>query len=153
MIHIPQLVLGIAFGWGAVMAWAAVRNQLEGGTWLIFAATVCWAIVYDTIYALQDRDDDRRIGVKSSAILFGSYTWLGVGIASVLMLVCLGAAGWVLQLEPIFYVVLILTGGFLTQQIYRLRQGVSPTESFSLFKQHVWIGLAILGGSLMGCFS
>jgi len=153
VIHIPQLVLGIAFGWGAVMAWAAVRHQLESATWLVFAATVCWAMAYDTIYALQDRDDDIRIGVKSSAILFGSYTWLGVGIASTLMLVCLGAAGWILKLAPIFYVVLILTGGFLIQQIVRLRKEVSPTESFALFKQHVWVGLAILGGIWLGCVS
>ena len=153
VIHIPQLVLGIAFGWGAVMAWAAVRNQLEAGTWLVFAATICWAIAYDTIYALQDQDDDRRIGVKSSAILFGSYTWLGVAIASALMLGCLGSAGWLLGLNSIFYVVLILTGGFLTQQIVRLRQGVSPAEAFSLFKQHVWVGFAILGGGLLGCLS
>jgi len=153
VIHIPQLVLGIAFGWGAVMAWAAVRHQLESATWLVFAATVCWAMAYDTIYALQDRDDDIRIGVKSSAILFGSYTWLGVGIASTLMLVCLGAAGWILKLAPIFYVVLILTGGFLIHQIVRLRKEVSPTESFALFKQHVWVGLAILGGIWLGCVS
>ena len=78
-LHIPQLILGVAFGWGGVMAWAAVRNELETGTWLLFAATICWAIVYDTIYAIQDREDDLKIGVKSSAILFGSYTWLGVG--------------------------------------------------------------------------
>ena len=153
VIHIPQLVLGIAFGWGAVMAWAAVRHQLESATWLVFAATVCWAMAYDTIYALQDRDDDRQIGVKSSAILFGSYTWLGVGIAFALMLVCLGAAGWILKLAPIFYIVLLLTGGFLTYQIVRLRRDVSPTESFSLFKQHVWVGLAILGGIWLGSVS
>ena len=93
ILHIPQLILGVAFGWGGVMAWAAVRNELETGTWLLFAATVCWAIVYDTIYAIQDREDDRKIGVKSSAILFGSYTWLGVGLAGFFMLSFL-VASW-----------------------------------------------------------
>lgn len=151
VIHIPQVVLGIAFGWGAVMAWAAVRHQLESATWLVFAATVCWAIAYDTIYALQDRDDDMRVGVKSSAIFFGTYTWLGVGTASALMLGCLGGAGWILKLAPIYYVILIFTGGFFTYQIFRLRRDVSPTESFSLFKQHVWVGLVILGGIWLGC--
>jgi len=76
-----------------------------------------------------------------------------VGIAFALMLVCLGAAGWILKLAPIFYVVLILTGGFLIHQIVRLRKKVSPTESFALFKQHVWVGLAILGGIWLGCVS
>ena len=119
-------MLGLAFGWGAVMAWAAVRNELETPMWLLFAATVFWAIAYDTIYALQDREDDRLIGVKSSAILFGSYTWLGVGIASAMMLVCLGLAGWLVGLGSIFYGVLAGTGGFLTQQVFRLRNEVSP---------------------------
>ena len=150
VIHIPQLMLGIAFGWGAVMAWAAVRHQLESATWLIFVATVCWAIAYDTIYALQDRDDDIRVGVKSSAILFGSYTWLGVSIASALMLGCLAAAGWNLDVSPIFYLVLIFTGAFFAHQAIRLRREVSPTESFSMFKQHVWVGLAVLVGSWLG---
>lgn len=151
LVQIPQLVLGIAFGWGAVMAWAAVRNQLEGATWLIFVATVCWAIAYDTIYALQDRDDDRRIGVKSSAILFGSNIWLGVGLASGLMLVCLAAAGWVVGLGPGFYGVLAATGGFFSQQIYRLHDDhISTAESFAMFKQHVWVGLALLGGMGLG---
>ena len=150
VIHIPQLVLGIAFGWGTVMAWAAARDQLEASTWLVFAATICWAIAYDTIYALQDRDDDIRVGVKSSAILFGPYTWLGVGIASALMLGCLAAAGWILKLSPIYYVILIITGGFFAHQTLRLRREVSPTESFAMFKQHVWVGLAILVGSWLG---
>ena len=151
VLHIPQLVLGIAFGWGAVMAWAAARHQLESATWLVFAATVCWAVAYDTIYALQDQEDDRRIGVKSSAILFGTYTWLGVGSASALTVICLGVAGWVLQLQPIFYVILLFTGGFLFHQAVRLRTPITPAESFALFKQHVWVGLVILGGMCLGC--
>ena len=150
VIHIPQFMLGMAFGWGGVMAWAAVRDQLETATWLIFAATICWAMAYDTIYALQDREDDRRIGVKSSALFFGSYTWIGVGIASILMLSFLGVAGCLLEVTPIFYVGLILAGGMLTHQTFRLRLEVTPTESFALFKQHIWIGLMILVGSWLG---
>ena len=150
LIHVPQFILGVAFGWGTVMAWAAVRNQLEIPMWLIFASTIFWAIAYDTIYALQDREDDRRIGVKSSAILFGAYTWLGVGIASMLMLACLGIAGWLVGLGIIFYGVLAATGGFMIQQVLRLRKHVEPPESFSMFKQHVWIGAAILGGIFLG---
>jgi 4-hydroxybenzoate polyprenyltransferase len=88
-ISIPQLILGLAFGWGGVMAWAAVRDQLDLSTWVLYAATVCWAVVYDTIYAIQDKEDDLRIGVRSSAIFFGSSIWLGVGIAGLCMLVCL----------------------------------------------------------------
>ena len=79
VIHIPQAMLGIAFGWGTIMAWTASRGDIEAPAWCLFAATICWAIGYDTIYALQDREDDRRIGVKSSALLFGSSTWIAVG--------------------------------------------------------------------------
>ena len=68
------------------MAWTASRGTIESAAWLTFAATVCWAMAYDTIYALQDRDDDRRVGVKSSALYFGSRTWLAVGIAGTMML-------------------------------------------------------------------
>ena len=67
IIQLPQAVLGIAFGWGVVMAWAAVRDSLDNQVWLLYASTVCWAVAYDTIYALQDRADDARIGVKSSS--------------------------------------------------------------------------------------
>ncbi|MDH4099860.1 MAG: UbiA family prenyltransferase, partial [Nitrospirota bacterium] len=70
-IQIPQAVMGIAFGWGSVIAWAAVRGTVEIQAFLIFFATALWATAYDTLYALQDIDDDRKIGVKSSAIFFG----------------------------------------------------------------------------------
>ncbi|MDH4188008.1 MAG: 4-hydroxybenzoate octaprenyltransferase, partial [Nitrospira sp.] len=79
VIHVPQAMLGIAFGWGAIMAWAASRGTVEAPAWCIFAATICWAIGYDTIYALQDRDDDRLAGIRSSALFFGPSTWLAVG--------------------------------------------------------------------------
>ncbi|HVG02276.1 MAG TPA: 4-hydroxybenzoate octaprenyltransferase, partial [Nitrospira sp.] len=78
-IHIPQAVLGIAFGWGTIMAWTAARGTIDQPAWWLFGATVCWAVAYDTIYALQDRDDDRRIGVKSSALLFGDGVPAAVG--------------------------------------------------------------------------
>ena len=148
--HLPQLVLGIAFGWGVVMAWVTIRNQMELPMWLLFAATVCWATAYDTIYALQDRVDDLRIGVRSSAILFGSYTWLGVGVASGGMMVCLGLTGWQMELGLVFFGVLMATSGFLSQQVLKLRHEVSPAQSFSMFKQHVWVGVAILMGIGLG---
>ena len=68
VIHLPQAILGIAFGWGTIMAWTASRDTIDAQAWLVFAATICWAIGYDTIYALQDLEDDRRIGVKSSPL-------------------------------------------------------------------------------------
>ncbi len=149
-LHIPQLMLGIAFGWGGVMAWAAVRDQLEPTTWLLFAATVCWAIVYDTIYAIQDKDDDLKIGVKSSAILFGSYTWLCVGLTAALMLFFLSLAGEINQLGAAYFVGLALAATIIGYQVILLRSDVSTEMAFKLFKQHCWIGLIVLAGISLG---
>lgn len=149
-LHIPQLMLGVAFGWGGVMAWAAVRNQLETTTWLLFAATVCWAIVYDTIYAIQDKNDDMKIGVKSSAILFGSYTWLCVGLTASLMLFFLSLAGEINQLGPAYFVALGLATILMGYQVVVLRSDVSPELAFKLFKQHCWIGLIVFAGIFLG---
>lgn len=150
VMHIPQFILGLAFGWGTLMAWTAVRNQFDSPMWFLFAATVFWAIAYDTIYAMQDREDDLRNGVKSSALLFGSWTWLGVGISSLMMLVCLGIAGWKVGLGAVFYGALAATGGFLGQQVWKLRVGTNPTQSFAMFRQHVWVGLGLLAGMWLG---
>jgi len=149
-IHIPQLMLGLAFGWGGVMAWAAVRNKLELSTLALFAATVCWAMVYDTIYAIQDKEDDLRIGVKSSAILFGSFTWLGVGLAGFFMLGCLSMVGKINHLGFEYSLALMGVAIILGYQVILLRSKISGEQAFALFKQHSWIGVLILGGILMG---
>jgi len=148
--HLPQFFLGLAFGWGAVMAWAASRNQLDLSSWLLFAATICWALAYDTIYALQDRDDDIQVGVKSSAILFGSRVWLAVGVIEIAMIVFLATAGWLEHLNLAFYGGLAGLAGFLSQQVWRLRSKVSPSAAFAMFKQHVGVGLVILVGIWLG---
>jgi 4-hydroxybenzoate polyprenyltransferase len=150
IIHIPQLMLGLAFGWGGVMAWAAVRNELELSTWGLFAATVSWAVVYDTIYAIQDKEDDLRIGVNSSAILFGSFTWLGVGLAGLFMLWCLSMVANINQLGFEFSLALMAVAVILGYQIILLRSEISGAQAFSLFKQHSWVGVLILGGIWMG---
>ena len=149
-IHVPQFVLGLAFGWGGVLAWAAVRNELDLSTWVLFAATVCWAVVYDTIYAIQDKDDDQRIGVKSTAILFGSFTWLGVGIAALFMLGCLALVARINHLGVEYSFTLVGVAVILGYQVLLLRSKISGEKALSLFKQHIWIGVLILGGILMG---
>ena len=149
-VQIPQAVLGIAFGWGAVMAWAAVRNHLDFPVWFLYAGTICWALGYDTIYALQDRDDDARIGVKSSAIYFGPRTWLAVACFFAGTLAMIGATGWLTGLGPAFYVMLTGAAWTMSRQVRLLRGPVSQPIAFALFKQHVWIGMAILVGIWAG---
>jgi 4-hydroxybenzoate polyprenyltransferase len=150
IIQLPQAVLGVAFGWGALMAWAAVRNGLEGPAWLLYGSTVCWAIAYDTIYALQDREDDARLGVKSAAILFGDRTWLAVGLALGGMVLLLGLAGWLMDVGAAFYGILAAVCCFFSQQVLRLRSPVSQVLAFAMFKQHIWAGTAILAGIWLG---
>ena len=149
-IHVPQAVLGIAFGWGTIMAWAAVQGNLAGPVWLVFFATAMWAIAYDTIYALQDREDDRRIGVKSAALFFGSSTWMAVVTALGAMLLLLGAAGWMTWIGWIYYTVLLGVALFFAVQVQQLRRPISPPQAFAMFRAHMWAGAAILAGLLAG---
>ncbi len=149
-IHIPQAMLGIAFGWGTIMAWAAVRGQLETSAWYLFGATTAWAIAYDTIYAIQDQEDDRRIGVKSAALYFGASVHHGVGLAFSIMLACLTAAGWFAQLRWPYYAALLGVSLFFILQVMRLRRPMAPTHAFAMFRAHVWAGAAILLGLLVG---
>jgi len=150
VLHIPQAVLGIAFGWGAIMAWAAARGTIETPAWLIFSATVAWAIAYDTIYALQDQDDDRRIGVKSAALFFGSSTWLAVSVALGIMLLLLGALGRLTDIGAGYYLALCGAGLLFASHIYRLRGSMSPSDAGLMFQSHVWAGLIILAGLIAG---
>jgi 4-hydroxybenzoate polyprenyltransferase len=150
VIHIPQAMLGLAFGWGTIMAWSAAQGTVTAPAWCTFAATLCWAIGYDTIYALQDQDDDRRIGVKSSAIFFDSLTWLAVGVVLGGMLLLLCLAGWLTQIGWFYYLVLIAIGLFCVWQVRQLRYSISDSTALSMFQQHVWVGIAVLGGLLGG---
>ena len=146
VLPIPQAVLGMAFGWGAIMAWAAIRNEIGGPAVAIFIATICWAIGYDTIYALQDRDDDSRVGIRSSALFFGRQVWLVVFLVLMAMAVVLALLGVALKLALPFYVALFAAVLWFGYQARRVEQGVSRREACALFTQHVWIGALILAG-------
>ena len=150
VISLPQAMLGIAFGWGAIMAWAAQTGRIDLPAWLLYGATVCWAIGYDTIYALQDREDDARIGVKSSALLFGDSAWLAVAVCFALMLALLGAAGWMARLGIVYYAMLAGVAVFVMRQALIIRKPVPPSQAFRLFKQHVWVGAGILAAIWFG---
>ena len=149
-IHIPQAMLGLAFGWGTVMAWAAVQGQLAAPVWCLFGATVAWALAYDTIYAIQDREDDQRIGVKSAALFFGSSLRHAVGAAFGIMLLLLGTAGWLAQIGWAYYGTLLVVGMFFAVQVGQLRRSIDPPQAFDMFRAHAWVGVAILAGLVAG---
>lgn len=145
-IHIPQAILGIAFGWGAIMAWTAVRNSIGPPPFIILAANIFWATSYDTIYALMDKEDDIRVGVKSTAILFGQATWMILAILFFLFIFALTILGVTLSFGGIFYSSLIIVTVLLIRQVIIIRDGVDRDAAFSIFKSHAWIGAIILAG-------
>jgi len=150
VLSMPQVVLGMAFGWGAIMAWSAVRNEIGWPAVGILIATICWAIGYDTIYALQDKDDDVRAGVRSTAILFGSWVWLAVLLFLIAMALILALVGIATGLAFPFYFTLAGAGAWFGYQVWQIKRGVSRAQAFALFKQHVWIGALILLGIWTG---
>ncbi len=146
--HLPQLVLGLAFSWSIPMAWVAVANELTPTTWLLFGANVLWTVAYDTYYAMVDRDDDLRIGVKSTAILFGRHDLRIIALLQVATLALLVWVGWLQQLAWPFYVSLLGAALLFVQQ--RLRAGQRQREAcFQAFLANNRVGGVIFAGILL----
>ena len=143
--HLPQVVLGAAFGWSIPMAFAAVSESVPLSCWLMFFANILWAVAYDTLYAMVDRDDDVKIGIKSTAILFGRHDKLIVGILQVLVLVLMAAVGWLNGLGWPFYASIAVAGAlFIWQQkmiVHRDRDAC-----FKAFLNNNYVGLALFVG-------
>jgi 4-hydroxybenzoate polyprenyltransferase len=142
----PQFVMGVAFGWGVPMAWSAVRSHLDPTAWLLFAATVCWAAAYDTIYALMDMADDARLGVHSTARLFGRWSWLAIIGLELAMLTLLTWVGRRAELHLLYFATLAVVGLLFLYQLSRVRMQPDPETAFRLFRAHVGVGLVILLG-------
>ena len=145
--HFPQVVLGLAFGWGIPMAFAAENGLVAPVAWLILLINVIWSVIYDTLYAMVDRDDDVSIGLKSTAILFGSYDLLILRLLKLTMIVLLLVLGLILNLAwPWFAGVMIVTGLFAWQQYIVRTRGRGAC--FKAFLNNTWVGVAILAGLL-----
>lgn len=144
--YLPQIILGVAFSWGVVMAWTAVRNELAWTPFLILLANLFWATGYDTVYALMDRDDDLRIGVKSTAVLFGAQSWMAVSLFYALVIFFLTVVGKQLGMDTVYYLALGAAALLFSIQTIQLRKLPERPALFNLFRSHVWIGLIILVG-------
>ncbi len=143
--HLPQIVLGAAFSWAIPMAFAAQRGTLGAEVWLLFTAAILWIVVYDTFYAMVDRDDDLRIGVKSTAILFGEQDRLIIGILQALTLYAMLMVGSRFELGPWYYVGLGVAGLLFIYQQYLVRFRAREA-CFKAFMNNNWVGLAIFAG-------
>ncbi|GHE97007.1 4-hydroxybenzoate octaprenyltransferase [Thalassotalea profundi] len=143
--HLPQVVLGAAFSWGMIMAFAEGQGEIPIEAWLLFVANLLWTVAYDTIYAMVDRDDDVNIGVKSTAILFGQHDKRIVGLLQLFTLALLltvgdlMAFGWPFQLS-----VVIAAGFFCYQQMLIVNR--QREACFRAFLNNHWVGLVIFLG-------
>ncbi|GAA3610190.1 4-hydroxybenzoate octaprenyltransferase [Gibbsiella greigii] len=143
--HLPQVVLGAAFGWSIPMAYAAVSEALPLSCWLLLLANICWTVAYDTLYAMVDRDDDVRIGIKSTAILFGRHDKLIVGLLQFATLLLLLWVGYLSQLGGAYYWSLLLGGAlFIHQQ--RLIATRERDACFQAFLNNNYVGLVLFIG-------
>jgi 4-hydroxybenzoate polyprenyltransferase len=145
--HFPQVVLGVAFGWGIPMAFAAETGQVIPAAWLILLINVIWSVIYDTLYAMVDREDDISIGLKSTAIFFGQNDLLILRSLKVLMLALLIWLGFILPLSwPWFAGVAVASVLFIRQQ-YEVRNR-DRDACFKAFLNNNWVGVAIWVGLL-----
>jgi 4-hydroxybenzoate polyprenyltransferase len=148
LVSVPQFVLGLAFGWAIPMAFAAQTGQVSELAWLVFGVAVIWAIIYDTFYAMVDREDDRKIGVKSTAILFGDADLFIIGCLQALMLVGLVFVGQRAGLGT-WYLVAVACAGVLMAWHQWLARHRSPAGCFAAFLQNHFIGLIVFIGIVL----
>lgn len=146
--HLPQVYLGAAFGWAVPMAFAAQTGEVPRTAWLLFVATVLWATAYDTMYGMVDREEDRKIGVKSTAILFGEADRAIIGIIQVLALAALGLAGQAAGLGGYYYFGLLLAAGLALYQQFLIRDR-TPEQCFKAFLNNNWFGAAVFSGIIL----
>jgi 4-hydroxybenzoate polyprenyltransferase len=143
--HLPQLILGMAFGWAIPMAYAAQSGELPAQAWLLFVINILWTIAYDTMYAMVDRDDDLNIGIKSTAILFGRFDKLFIGLLQLLVIVLLIFLGWWLTLGNAYYWgVLVAAVLFVHQQ--RLIGERKREACLQGFLNNNYVGMALFIG-------
>lgn len=143
--HLPQVVLGAAFAWSIPMAFAAQAGAVPQEAWLVYVAVLLWTVCYDTFYAMVDRDDDQRIGVKSTAVLFGDMDRVMTGALQVLTLLTLLIVGKRFVLGWFFYLSLAVAAGLFAYQQYLIRNR-QKDACFTAFLNNNWVGMVIFIG-------
>jgi 4-hydroxybenzoate polyprenyltransferase len=147
-LSIPQFVLGAAFGWGIPMAFAAQTGSVPELAWLVFGTAMIWAVIYDTFYAMVDREDDKKVGVKSTAILFGEVDLFVIAGLQLTMLIALVLVGYRAGLGFWYYLSVVFAAGLMCwhQWLARDRQ---PAGCFSAFLRNHFIGMAVFIGIVL----
>jgi len=145
---LPQVHLGAAFGWAVPMAYAAQSNEFTPIAWLLFLATVLWATAYDTMYAMADRDDDIKIGVKSTAILFGDADWIMIGIIQIMLIMTLLMIGSRAELGLLYYMGVFIAALFAVYQQYLISDR-DPKMCIEAFLNNNWFGISVFTGIVL----
>ena len=144
---LPQAYLGIAFGFGIPMAFAALRGGVPLVGWVMLAANIAWTIAYDTEYAMVDRDDDRRIGIRTAAILFGRFDVVAVMACHAVFIVLMAVVGWMARLDAAYFAGLGVAGLLCASQLRMIRDR-SRAGCFRAFLHNNWVGAAVFAGLL-----
>ena len=143
--HLPQVYLGMAFGWGIPMAFAAVRGEVPAVAWLLYVANILWSTAYDTWYAMVDREDDLKMGSKSTAILFGDLDLVAIGVLYALMFAALALAGQRAGLGLWYYAGLLAALALVVYE-FMIARGRERERCFRAFLHNHWVGLTIFAG-------
>jgi 4-hydroxybenzoate polyprenyltransferase len=147
---VPQLVLSIAWGFAALIAWSAVRGTLDPQAWLLWSATVCWTLGFDTAYALSDKEDDLKIGVKSSAIFFGQFAAEAVGLFFLGTAILMTILAYQMNLGAGLYAAIFVSGVLWFREYRQLKIGKEPGRFMRIFNENVTIGFILLAGMIGG---
>lgn len=148
----PQAYLGIAFGFGIPMAFAALNNHVPSVAWLLLLANVFWAIAYDTEYAMVDREDDLKIGIRSSAITFGRYDVAAVMTCYAVTLLLLAIVGIIMEMRIYYYAGLFLAAGIASYHYVLIRHR-SRENCFKAFLDNNWLGFSVFAGLALHYFA
>lgn len=149
--HLPQVVLGAAFSWGIPMAFAAQQNNLPPQLWLIYLAVVLWTVCYDTFYAMVDREDDLKIGVKSTAILFGEYDRVITGALQLLVIIILIIVGQLFEMNMWYFLALIGASCLFCYQQYLIRNR-DRELCLKAFLNNQWVGAMVFLGIVLNYY-
>ena len=147
-VSIPQFILGAAFGWAVPMAFAAQTGSTPRLAWLVFGVALVWAVVYDTFYAMVDREDDRKIGVKSTALLFGDMDLFVIAGLQSIMLIGLVLVGLLAELGTWFYASVAFSAGLMAYHLWLARERQSAS-CFAAFEHNRHIGMVIFVGIVL----
>lgn len=146
--HLPQVYLGAAFGWAIPMAFAAQTGSVPLIAWLLFVANVVWSTIYDTFYAMADREDDLLAGVKSTAVLFGNDDKVIIAILQITFLITMVMIGSQLELSFVYYIGVLATLLFFAYQQYLVRNR-EPAQCLQAFLNNNWVGGALFASIAM----